>query len=735
MAIQTKYDLKLLFENGDKPDSDAFIDLIDSTYNEITIPVQTGNNGKYLSTNGTSASWSEVDALPNQTGNNGKYLSTNGTNASWNNLNLPESLPVQTGSNVDAILVSTGGSATWMGGDYILDTATATAGNTINTPYIAGTNGESRLILRGESTVYIMLPNNTRGLFLDDQVYQVDASLNSQNHYIFAEPYYDGVETWNDRFARSAKRLITDVETNNKKYLVSEGVTANVYGFCINSEVHYTFEAYPSATIEQGGQWVPVANNALILQQGDDEYDGMWGNNVELNSHGKLCRYTLSNSQYNVIEKQFRLELDGTYTESNPYICGSNGENRLILDYPKMLPWRAETSYLIGNKCRFDASIYTALKDNTGVYPDNPPDGEWDEGVAFTPIFVTLPNLQDGGTAYNIANALTQDSRYSIDTSSVDTNEACILLCSKIYGSSNHDWFNEGKYPTRPVGLDYGYLFSEKTHFVFEYYLTSDSNADTGYETNSSEWCPTGDMAIIFGESGQDGFNSDGIGLDANGFLKRCTLTPTQYNSLLTGPTSGDEGKIPVANNDGTISWLSATVSAYTVEVSALMQPATRIALLPSNAELTGAINEPLLQTVSGSATWSELVYTDTSDLGAVWIIPSAFTLNYLGGSVTIYGKWYGDDDTSNYATWYMGLTSINLDSPMDIALNCNYTLNSAPSTAVHGISYFSHTFIPNASELTAGNATYLKIIRNGLSDTLSGNAMLVEAGLYENVN
>jgi len=47
------------------------------------LPSQTNNSGKYLTTNGTSVSWGTVDALPSQTGNSGKVLSTNGTTASW----------------------------------------------------------------------------------------------------------------------------------------------------------------------------------------------------------------------------------------------------------------------------------------------------------------------------------------------------------------------------------------------------------------------------------------------------------------------------------------------------------------------------------------------------------------------------------------------------------------------------------------------------------------------------
>jgi hypothetical protein len=45
------------------------------------IPGQTGNSGKYLTTDGSNISWSTV--LPSQTGNSGKYLTTDGTTSSW----------------------------------------------------------------------------------------------------------------------------------------------------------------------------------------------------------------------------------------------------------------------------------------------------------------------------------------------------------------------------------------------------------------------------------------------------------------------------------------------------------------------------------------------------------------------------------------------------------------------------------------------------------------------------
>jgi hypothetical protein len=58
---------------------------------EPTLPSQTGNSGKYLTTDGSAKSWGTVSqyALPSQTGNSGKYLTTNGTAESWGTVTTP----------------------------------------------------------------------------------------------------------------------------------------------------------------------------------------------------------------------------------------------------------------------------------------------------------------------------------------------------------------------------------------------------------------------------------------------------------------------------------------------------------------------------------------------------------------------------------------------------------------------------------------------------------------------
>lgn len=59
-------------------------------------PTQTGNIGKYLTTDGSVLSWATVDALPSQAGNNGKYLKTNGSIASWQDVSLAVKRNIET---------------------------------------------------------------------------------------------------------------------------------------------------------------------------------------------------------------------------------------------------------------------------------------------------------------------------------------------------------------------------------------------------------------------------------------------------------------------------------------------------------------------------------------------------------------------------------------------------------------------------------------------------------------
>ena len=103
-----------------------------------SLPSQTGASGKFLTTNGTTASWDNIPSeIPSQTGNSGKFLTTNGSTASW--ATVPsggDTLPDQTGQE-GKFLTTDGSSASWAtvqkGDTPTLTWFTGNTGKTLNT--------------------------------------------------------------------------------------------------------------------------------------------------------------------------------------------------------------------------------------------------------------------------------------------------------------------------------------------------------------------------------------------------------------------------------------------------------------------------------------------------------------------------------------------------------------------------------------------------------------------------
>lgn len=83
---------------------DAKGDLLAGTADNAISRLAVGTNGQYLSANSSTATgleWKTVDALPSQSGNDGKYLTTDGSTASWANV----STDVMTDSKNAALLI------------------------------------------------------------------------------------------------------------------------------------------------------------------------------------------------------------------------------------------------------------------------------------------------------------------------------------------------------------------------------------------------------------------------------------------------------------------------------------------------------------------------------------------------------------------------------------------------------------------------------------------------------
>ena len=102
------------------------------------IPTQSGQSGKFLTTDGSSISWGSVTippSLPTQGGNGGKYLKTNGAAASWEYIELPEPLPPRA-TNGGKFLQTDGTILNWTA-------ITGLPSQTGNDGYILKTDGES----------------------------------------------------------------------------------------------------------------------------------------------------------------------------------------------------------------------------------------------------------------------------------------------------------------------------------------------------------------------------------------------------------------------------------------------------------------------------------------------------------------------------------------------------------------------------------------------------------------
>ena len=109
-------------------------------------PTQTGNSGKYLSTNGTSVSWETV--IPSQTGNSGKFLTTDGTSVSWGDV-LTLSINAQTGTTYTFVASDSGKLVTFSNASAI----TVTVPTNSSVGYAIGTQINIAQVAPGQVTV------------------------------------------------------------------------------------------------------------------------------------------------------------------------------------------------------------------------------------------------------------------------------------------------------------------------------------------------------------------------------------------------------------------------------------------------------------------------------------------------------------------------------------------------------------------------------------------------------
>lgn len=196
-------------------------------------------------------------------------------------------------------------------------------GDSFDNPYIAGSNGENRLITRTNAhTVFIMLPN--AGFTIDGR-YEVDTSASDAR--IFADPV---LGAWHD---------------TNTSFLGTRSDGFECHGHKLDWRTHAMYEFYAS------GRWTVVGGDVLKFKAmgHPTRFDG-YGNDCPKDEYGRLKQYRISKDEYAKISllgtseatgvKYYKEYLyggtDGTGIEltgdsfDNPYIAGSNGETRFI---------------------------------------------------------------------------------------------------------------------------------------------------------------------------------------------------------------------------------------------------------------------------------------------------------------------------------------------------------------------------------------------------------------------
>ena len=135
-----------------------------------SLPTQTGNAGKFLTTDGTTASWATITmptGLPSQSGHNGKYLTTDGTTASWATLTIPDPLPDQTGKAGKALLTD-GTTPVWadvLPTEGVLDNAVMAFVDPPVRVTSVGLVYESRRIQSPNNTITVSLGNVLDGVY------------------------------------------------------------------------------------------------------------------------------------------------------------------------------------------------------------------------------------------------------------------------------------------------------------------------------------------------------------------------------------------------------------------------------------------------------------------------------------------------------------------------------------------------------------------------------------------
>jgi len=179
--------------NDDGDDLDTILEGLGGSLAGLSdTTITSPSDGQVLKYDGTSSKWvngSGGGSMPSQTGNSGKFLTTNGTSASW--ANVPDELPALTGNASKVLAVNSGATgvewvspSTGLTDHNFTHTSNTTVSTSVTVTYAANTRG-SRMVSTSADLSVTFAVNNSSDNYLwvrNTGSSEIDITINSVTH-------------------------------------------------------------------------------------------------------------------------------------------------------------------------------------------------------------------------------------------------------------------------------------------------------------------------------------------------------------------------------------------------------------------------------------------------------------------------------------------------------------------------------------------------------------------------
>jgi len=256
-----------------------------------------GTSGQYLQSTGTGAPvWSTVDALPSQTSNSGKFLTTNGTTASWGTVTsltgiTNSATPFTTALGYQAANSTTG---TWnvaVGYQSLYTNSTGNGNVAIGTSALYGNT-------TGSNNVAISPPNalNNGALYINSTgssniaigLAALRENTTANNNVAIGQSALNSNTTGSPNVAVGYQSLIANTTGSQNNAVGSYalyGVTTGTNNTAIGYTAGYYITTGSKNTIiggyngNNGGLDIRTASNYIVLSDGDGNPRGMFNSN------------------------------------------------------------------------------------------------------------------------------------------------------------------------------------------------------------------------------------------------------------------------------------------------------------------------------------------------------------------------------------------------------------------------------------------------------------------------